>query len=76
LKIYHALKETSYLTDECSLTGSGRIATTIGNYFSDPIARRADDFASIIYNKPRGGHDAIPSGETKMPQGSQPGEES
>jgi hypothetical protein len=26
------LKETSYLTDPCSLTGSATIAITIGNY--------------------------------------------
>ena len=32
LRIQHALKETSYLTDRLSMTGSGRKATTIGNY--------------------------------------------
>jgi hypothetical protein len=32
LKIHHALKETSYPTDQCSMTGSATIATTIGNY--------------------------------------------
>jgi hypothetical protein len=29
LKIYHALKETSYLTDEGSIADSLKIATTI-----------------------------------------------
>ena len=32
LKIHHALKETSYLTDRGSITGSGDLATTIGNF--------------------------------------------
>jgi hypothetical protein len=32
LKIHHALKETSYLTDGPSLTGFAVIATTIGKY--------------------------------------------
>ncbi|HEV2436009.1 MAG TPA: hypothetical protein VG077_08415 [Verrucomicrobiae bacterium] len=32
MKIHHALKETSYLTDGLSLTGFAAIATTIGNY--------------------------------------------
>jgi hypothetical protein len=41
LKIHHALKETSYLTDTDSIAGSGRIATSIGNYLL--AARRADD---------------------------------
>jgi hypothetical protein len=31
LKIHHALKETSYLTDKGTITGSSGIATTIGN---------------------------------------------
>ena len=34
LKIHHALKETSYLTDSRILTGSGPIATTIAIYLS------------------------------------------
>jgi hypothetical protein len=37
MKIYHALKETSYPTDIQSMTGTAAIATTIGNYFFDPI---------------------------------------
>jgi hypothetical protein len=32
LRIYHALKETSQLTDAPTMTGSGGMATTIGNY--------------------------------------------
>jgi hypothetical protein len=32
LKIHHALKETSYLTDKANITGFGEMATTIGNY--------------------------------------------
>ncbi len=32
LKIHHALKETSYLTDANNMRYSGRIATTIVNY--------------------------------------------
>jgi hypothetical protein len=32
LKIHHALKETSYLTDRQSMTGSSGMATTIGNF--------------------------------------------
>jgi hypothetical protein len=32
LKIHHALKETSYLTDTVNIAGSAAIATTIGNY--------------------------------------------
>jgi hypothetical protein len=32
LKIHHALKETSYLTDNLRLTGFAVIATIIGNY--------------------------------------------
>jgi len=37
LKIPHALKETSYLTDKYNMTGSRRIATTIGNFLFNPI---------------------------------------
>jgi len=47
LKIHHALKETSYLTDKGSVTGFGGIATTIGNYLSDPIPPWPDGFASL-----------------------------
>jgi hypothetical protein len=32
LKIHHALKETSYLTDKLNIAGFAAIATTIGNY--------------------------------------------
>jgi hypothetical protein len=32
LKIHHALKETSYLTDTASMTFSGGMAITIGDY--------------------------------------------
>jgi len=41
LRIHHALKETSYLTDPDSMTGSGGMATTIGNYLFDPMSHRA-----------------------------------
>jgi hypothetical protein len=34
LKIYHALKETSYLTDTPIIASFPAIATTIGNYFA------------------------------------------
>jgi hypothetical protein len=34
------MKETSYLTDAYSMTGSGRIATTIGNYLFDPMSHQ------------------------------------
>jgi len=37
MKIYHALKETSYPTDWGSMTGSTTIAITIGNYLFDPM---------------------------------------
>jgi hypothetical protein len=43
LKIHHALKGTSYPTDQCSVTGSAAIATTIGNYlFAPTITPPAD----------------------------------
>jgi len=32
LKIHHALKETSYLSDVASMTFSGEMAITIGDY--------------------------------------------
>jgi hypothetical protein len=66
LKIHHALKETSYLTDEGSITGSGGIATTIGNYLSNPILAWPDGFASFsscILPAFPGGRDA---GATRM----------
>src|SRR5208282_986067 len=62
------------------MTGSGRNATTIGNYvFSDnpgnSIGHQSngppagpDDFASIIYNDHPGRQDEYPFGETDMPQ--------
>jgi hypothetical protein len=31
------LKETSHLTDKCSMTGSGGMATTIGKYLFQAI---------------------------------------
>jgi len=37
LKIPHALKETSYLTDKWNMAGSRRMATTIGNYLFNPV---------------------------------------
>jgi hypothetical protein len=37
LRIHHALKETSYLTDGRRLARSDRIATTICNYFQEEI---------------------------------------
>jgi hypothetical protein len=41
LKIPHALKETSYLTDKLNITGSRRIATTIDDYFFNSITAGA-----------------------------------
>jgi hypothetical protein len=41
LKIYHALKETSYLTDHTIVTVSAAIAITIGNYLSEGVGHRA-----------------------------------
>jgi hypothetical protein len=38
LRIHQALKETSHLTDTYNMTGSGGMATTIGNYLFKPIA--------------------------------------
>jgi hypothetical protein len=73
LKIHHALKETSYPTDGCSMTGSAARATTIGNYLLAAIsspAASANDFAAIIYIGRPGEHDDLPFGETTMPQAS------
>jgi hypothetical protein len=77
LKIHHALKETSYLTDGNSIAGSGRIATSIGNYLL--AARRGqirdqNDFTTVVYTANQGEHDAAPCGETEIPQASQPAE--
>jgi hypothetical protein len=45
LKIHHALKETSYLTDADSIAVSGGIATSIGKYLL--AARRARAIARV-----------------------------
>jgi hypothetical protein len=51
LKIHHALKETSYLTDGLNLTVSGEIATTIGNYLwlGNSPTPAPDELTSSIY---------------------------
>jgi hypothetical protein len=72
LKIHHALKETSYLTDGFTIADSGAMATTIGNYLL-PSRRRQNHFTSVIYNGRSGGQDVHCCGETAMPQPSQPG---
>jgi hypothetical protein len=54
------------------MTGSGGMATTIGNYLTGQSPPLADDFASIIYNDHPAKHDEGPSGETDMPQVNQP----
>jgi hypothetical protein len=73
LKIHHALKETSYLTDAPTIADSPALAITIGNYLLATGARpRQNHFASIIYNPRPGGHAVHPCGETAMPQASQP----
>jgi hypothetical protein len=46
LRIHHALKETSYLTDQCSVTGPGRIATPIGNYLLGNNPENSVDYHS------------------------------
>jgi hypothetical protein len=45
LKIHHALKETSYLTDADSIADSAAIATSIGNYLLDcpPSGKRSEE---------------------------------
>jgi hypothetical protein len=80
LRIHHALIETSHLTDPCRVTGSGRKATTIGNYVlgdspANSVGDQAsgpsawpDDFASIIYIDRPGRQVERPFGETDMPQ--------
>ena len=51
LRIYHALKETSYLTDTFIIALFVKIARTIGNYLLDQTPRpREMIFASAIYN--------------------------
>jgi hypothetical protein len=70
LKIHHALKETSYLTDGCNIADSGAIATTIGNYLLPPSLAQ-NHFASVIYIDRHGGQDVHRCGETAMPQSSQ-----
>jgi hypothetical protein len=70
LKIHHALKETSYLTDTLNIAGSAAIAITIGNYLSPP-ARAKNPFASGIYNDRPGRQNVHSCGETAMPQASQ-----
>jgi len=72
LKIHHALKETSYLTDMSNIADFAAIATTIGNYLLPPCLRQ-NHFASTIYNDRPGRQDVLPCGETAMPQASQPG---
>ncbi len=67
------MEETSYLTDKPILTGSGGIATTIGNNLSG-IGHRARQMISqpsIIYNDRPGNHIVPAFGETIMPQVSQ-----
>jgi hypothetical protein len=39
LKIHHALKETSYLTDVLNIADSAAMATTIGNYLLCALER-------------------------------------
>ena len=64
------MKETSYLTDPCNVTGSAAIATTFGkNLFGDHRRQAPDEFASIIYNDRNGGHDGHPCGETNHAAG-------
>jgi len=46
LKIHHALKETSYLTDRQSVTGSSGMATTIGNYLLGNNPENSVDYHS------------------------------
>jgi len=51
LKIHHALKETSYLTDGASMTFSGGMAITIGDYLSVLGSRKiflADEFKNNL----------------------------
>ena len=40
MKIHHALKETSYLSDAVSMTVSGGMAITIGDYLSVPAGEK------------------------------------
>jgi hypothetical protein len=49
--------------------------TKIGGHLGNrPAPPRQNDFASGIYNRPPGAHDADTCGETTMPQAGQPQE--
>jgi hypothetical protein len=54
LKIQHALKETSYLTDGTIFAISGAIATTIGNNFWAAPHQTEPDCATNCKEKPSG----------------------
>ena len=54
------------------MTGSGGMATTIGNYLFPEFAAFGDEFVSILYKAPPAKHNECPYGETDMPQVNQP----
>ncbi len=72
MKIHHALKETSYLTDSDSIAGSRKKATII--FANDYMVKstqtevatphKPNDFTSIIYIGRSCSHSPRPFGET------------